>query len=348
MRKLARNALFALVLAVVVYAGFSAFADLNRVAQAIEGFPVGLFLAACGLAVGNYLVRLVRWNLYLRVVGVSAGGTESALVFFSGLVMAVSPAKVGEVLKSYLLKRSCNAPMADTVPVVVAERLTDLIAVLILTLGGVGSVPGAWPVVAAGGLLVAGLLVVVAWKRLALGILHLVGRIRRLSSVARHAEQSYLSMAALVQPGRLAWGVGLGLVAWLCEAVGFHLVLSGFSGMDPELGRSVFIYAFSTAAGAVSFLPGGLGVTEGGLVGLTLAMVAGSARSTAVGATVLIRIATLWLAVVVGFVAYALFEYRHRDDGSPSAELGAKSGQKQAQDKEEPHRHPEDSGGSGG
>ncbi len=373
MGKLIRNALFALVLAALVYAGFSVFADLHRVAHAIEGFPAGFFFAACGLAIANYMVRLVRWNLYLRVVGVSVPGGTSALVFFSGLVMAISPAKVGEVLKSYLLKRAAKAPMADTVPVVVAERLTDLVAVLILTLGGVGSVSGAWPVVVAGGLLVAGLLVVVAWKSLALGILHRVGRIGRLAGVARHAEQSYLSMAALVRPKRLAWGVALGLVAWLCEALGFHLVLSGFSGMDPELGRSVFIYAFSTAAGAVSFLPGGLGVTEGGLVGLTLAMVSGAVRSTAVAATVLVRIATLWLAVVVGFGAYALFEVRLRSEGKgpsdrskgpsdqgrgpsdqgkgPSdqgkGQSGAEAHQEDPEQEEQAHREPENGHGPG-
>ncbi len=354
MHRLARNAVIALVLAAVIYGGFSAFADLDKVTSAIRGVPPALFLAACGLAVANYLVRLVRWRLYLNVVGAKVGLGTSALVFFAGLVMAVSPAKVGEVLKAYLLKRAADVPMADVVPVVVAERLTDLIAVLLLTLGGIGAVPGAWPVVVAGALLVVVLLVVVAWRNLALGILHRLGSLPRLAGLARHAEQSYLAMAALVRPGRLAWGVALGLVAWLCEAIGFHLVLTGFSGLDPQIGRSVFIYAFSTAAGAVSFLPGGLGVTEGGLVGLTLAMIPGAVRSSAVAATVLIRVATLWLAVAVGFAAYALFEIywpvsRSSQGGGLQTEgSGAHADQDQPQHEQPGHGEPQNGGGPGG
>jgi uncharacterized membrane protein YbhN (UPF0104 family) len=50
-------------------------------------------------------------------------------------------------------------------------------------------------------------------------------------------------------------------------------------------------------------MPGGLGVTEGGLAGLTRILVP-TARAGAVSAAViLIRLATLWFAVAVGLVA---------------------------------------------
>jgi len=57
----------------------------------------------------------------------------------------------------------------------------------------------------------------------------------------------------------------------------------------------------------LSFLPGGLGVTEGAM---TLALVEGAAhfdRASAVAATLLTRLATLWFAVVlgIGFLALA-------------------------------------------
>ena len=63
-------------------------------------------------------------------------------------------------------------------------------------------------------------------------------------------------------------------------------------------GIAVFVYAIAMLAGALSFMPGGLGGAEAAMVAL---LVWGGASSPeAVAATVLIRLATLWFAVVLG------------------------------------------------
>jgi glycosyltransferase 2 family protein len=88
--------------------------------------------------------------------------------------------------------------------------------------------------------------------------------------------------------------------SWACECVGFALVCNAFPGAHVGLGLAVVIYAGTTIAGALSFLPGGLGVTEGAM---TFALVSGAAhfdRATAVAATLLTRLATLWFAVLLG------------------------------------------------
>ena len=60
------------------------------------------------------------------------------------------------------------------------------------------------------------------------------------------------------------------------------------------------IYAISVLAGAVSFIPGGLGSTEA-VMGLLLVLV-GAEPATAIAATIICRLATLWFAVVIGVV----------------------------------------------
>src|SRR5438309_188150 len=52
------------------------------------------------------------------------------------MAMAMTPGKVGEVLKSYLLKQVRGTPIATSAPIVVAERLTDGIAMLFLSAAG--------------------------------------------------------------------------------------------------------------------------------------------------------------------------------------------------------------------
>ncbi|HEX5063643.1 MAG TPA: flippase-like domain-containing protein, partial [Kofleriaceae bacterium] len=81
-------------------------------------------------------------------------------------------------------------------------------------------------------------------------------------------------------------------------------------GAHVDLGLAMVIYAGTTIAGALSFLPGGLGVTEGAM---SMALVKGAAKldpSTAVAATLLTRLATLWFAVVIGVAFLALARRR--------------------------------------
>src|SRR5207249_4789587 len=87
----------------------------------------------------NYLLRFLKWELYLRRLGVRIPLSDSFLIFLSGFSLTVTPGKVGEVLKSYLLREAHGVPMARTAPIVVAERLTDLVALALLAVVGVGT-----------------------------------------------------------------------------------------------------------------------------------------------------------------------------------------------------------------
>ena len=84
----------------------------------------------------NYLVRFGRWELYLKRAGIALPRKESFYIFMSGLVMTVTPGKMGELIKSYLLKESRQVPLTRSGPIVLAERFTDLLAVYLLTLLG--------------------------------------------------------------------------------------------------------------------------------------------------------------------------------------------------------------------
>ena len=61
------------------------------------------------------------------------------------------------------------------------------------------------------------------------------------------------------------------------------------------------IYATSTLLGAISFVPGGIGITEGTLTGLLT--LEGIGVSVALILSVMIRIFTLWYSASIGFIA---------------------------------------------
>jgi glycosyltransferase 2 family protein len=226
----------------------------------------------------------------------------------------VTPGKVGEVLKSYLLREAHGVPMARTAPIVVAERLTDLVALASLALIGVGALAGgeriAWVALALVGVAVA----VVASERLAHAVINLVGAMPGVGKLAPKLREFYGATKELLAPAPLILATLLSIVAWLCECVAFWLVLRGFAGADASLKLCTFIYATMTIAGALSFLPGGLGVQEIGMVKLLIAQAHGVSEPMAAAATFVTRLCTLWFAVIIGVVALVIMQRRTRID----------------------------------
>src|SRR4051812_14472669 len=312
--RLGRTLALAAAAGALFYVGFAAYSGFHKVVDALAHYAWATALGALALAAINYLLRFLKWELYLRRLGVRIPLRDSFGIFLSGFSLTVTPGKVGEVLKSYLLRELHGVPMARTAPIVVAERLTDLVALASLALVGVGALAGgervAWVALALVGVAVA----CVASERLAHSIIDLVGAMPVVGKLAPKLREFYGATKELLHPTPLVAATLLSVVAWLCECVAFWLVLRGFAGADASLKLCTFIYATMTIAGALSFLPGGLGVQEIGMVKLLIAQAHGVSEPMAAAATFVTRLCTLWFAVIIGVVALVIMQRRTRVD----------------------------------
>jgi uncharacterized protein (TIRG00374 family) len=198
-------------------------------------------------------------------------------------------------------------PIAKTAPIVLAERLTDLFAVVLLAALGSLAFPRGRAVAIAGAVVV-----LVAWALVVIrpvgeAFLRMAARLPVLGRFTARLEEAYDSLHGMVRPGPLLVATTLALVAWGLECVAVHVIASGFD--DGAIGwlEATFAYAAATLAGAVAMLPGCLGVTEVSMTGAFGALAPGMSGPTAVALTLLVRIATLWWAVLLGagaFLAY--------------------------------------------
>ena len=314
---LRRKLILGLALGFLAYAAIAFMADLVEVVRVGRSFPWLLFPAVCLLASGNYLLRLVRWNYYLRHLGIELGGRESAVVFFAGLAMSITPGKFGELLKTQYVKNINGTNRRRTAPVVLAERITDLIGVLLLASFGIFHFRYGEVIFFICLGLIGASLVIISSRKLSLSLLALASRFPLIGKVAHKLEEAYENIAALVRPQPLALSTILSVVAWGCEGFGFYLIINAFPGTDVSLMSAFFIYAFATVVGAVSMLPGGLVATEGTMTGLLILLKVQAA--VAVAATLITRLATLWFAVVLGLVVTAI--WRRLLEGSKHVEL---------------------------
>jgi glycosyltransferase 2 family protein len=307
-----RKVIIGVVVGALVYAGVVLYADVDALRGALTGYEWWTFGAALGLVSVGYALRWAKWEIYLRILGIRLPLARSILAFLAGFVMTVTPGKVGEVVKSVLLRQSDGIPVARTAPVVLAERLTDLIALIVLAAMGIGTYQyGATALLAVSALVVAGV-VVLSWERGILAGLAAIGRLPLGAKVAPKLQEAYVATRILLRLRPLLITTAISIGAWGLEAVAFVLIVRGFGPVDPALsaplGAGGFVYAMTTIIGAVSFLPGGLGVTEAGMISALQVLEIVSLPAVASAASILARLATLWWAVVVGVVAFAAYQ----------------------------------------
>lgn len=294
-------ALGAMAIGALLYVGGSLWAGLPQMRDQLARFQWPLAVPILLLTLLNYGLRFAKWHYLLGRLGVVMPVREDAWNFTAGLAMVISPGKAGELLKPYVVRERTGAPMATTIPALVTERLTDGIAMLLLASVGITTfaadrlhyvtVPAALTVLGLG---------VLASERLTNLSLMILERLPGVRAVVPKVRVMIDAMRRCASPLPLLLTVGVSIVAWGAECLGYLLVLHGL-GVEASLRAATFLYAFATVAGGA--MPGGLGVAEGALVAMPMAILPGINEAQAVTSAMLIRVATLWLGVGLGAVA---------------------------------------------
>jgi uncharacterized protein (TIRG00374 family) len=306
-----RRVLYVMLLGVAIYGAFAVWRGLGAMGETLATFHWWAFGAACALAFGNYVLRFFKWEIYLAQLGIrGVPKVDSFLTFLSGFVLTVTPGKVGEVFKSLVLFETHGVPIARTAPIVVAERVTDLIGVIVLIVVGSLGFHGGLAWAGAGAAVVGTLISVISSRKLSLAIIARIERAPgRLGRLGPKLHQAYDSLATMLSPANLIAPTLLSIGAWSLECLALWVVLRGF-GQETSAPLCFFFYATSTLAGALVPVPGGLGVTETFLEG-QMHELGRVSTNVSTAAMILVRFATLWFAVLVGFVSLSLLKRRH-------------------------------------
>ncbi len=233
--------------------------------------------------------------------------------------MTPTPGKVGEILKSYLLKQVRGTPLAASAPVIMAERFTDALAMLVLASAGLVLFDYGRPLLVGIAIFAVIFLIIFQNRAVFNRLLSLGERIPVVSRGVHHFHAFYNSSYELFRLPNLLFGVVLGVVSWSGEVAAFVLVMLGL-GMQFSVTLMIicaFILSASTLIGSVSLLPGGLGTADASITGMLQFLVQAPyitgfvmTQNIAVAATLLIRFATLWFGVGLGLIALSIMQRR--------------------------------------
>jgi uncharacterized protein (TIRG00374 family) len=304
------------LLGLLVSVGVAFYADAGEVLDAIRGFEPFAGLAAVALGLAAFVLRGWRWHWFLRRVGEPRiSRAASADVYAAGFAMTVTPGRVGEWVKSYYVQALGGPPAARTAPIILAERITDMLGLVLLAAAGLFVYRTAIWVVAASGALALFLLLTLTHRPTGRLTARALARIPVLRNLVPHAEEFYASAAGLLTPRTIPTATAIAFASWVCEAAAYWCVLVGI-GVEPSgrlMFQAAFIWPVASLAGGLFLTPGGLGVAEGGLAALGASLVDGLARGPAAAAALLARFATLWIGVGIGLLAMLSLWRRTRE-----------------------------------
>ena len=216
---------WAIVFGALLYVGGSVWAGLGEVSEQLQSFSWSIYVVVLLLTLVNYGLRFVKWHYLLRLLRVEISWRQDLTIFVAGLSMVISPGKAGELLKPYLVSRQSRVPMATTLPALVAERLTDGIAMVLLAAISVGTYAAdqAWVLWVLGGIAAAGL-AVLAHEGVSLRLLGILERLPLVGRWGHKLEELYRAMRTCVSPLPLLLTTFLSVIAWGAECLGYLLV----------------------------------------------------------------------------------------------------------------------------
>ena len=299
------NKILIVVIAVIgLYAAFLIYSDINTISSKISDFKIEIIPIILLLVTSGWFVLFFRWHLLLRNAKIFIPVKDSFLIFTSGFALTIIPGKVGELVKSQLLKTKFGIARSKTVPIVILEQFYSAIGIVTLSFFGIWYFELGVYVL---GFFTAALVfvfVLLSSRKAFNKIVTLLERRKFTSKFVEPLSSSYDAIKNGIRGPITLYASGLSILFWLIEAISIYFILLAFGVEAIGFLTIISTYTTSIMLGILSFLPIGIGVVEGTLT--SFFTMQGIDVSLALTIVVVIRLFTRWYGVSFGFIALKL------------------------------------------
>jgi uncharacterized protein (TIRG00374 family) len=348
MQKYRKQIFIGLLLALGIYILLLVVADsqgqleTDGIVRQIQSFPWYLIPLVIACQLGVIAFRFAEWHYYLGVIDArdKISLADSLIIFVATFTMVVSPGKAAEIVKAVLLKTKTGVPVARSAPIVIAERVVDGLAVILimattLLLAGDALNLGTYNGIDYGTLsrtiiysslaLITAGLIVIQIQPLAYFFLNLLPKIPLIRRLHQPLIDFYESSREIFSLRHVLPMTVVGVGVYMSSIAGFMVILTGL-GLPFSWNlflQATFIVGVSSAVGALSFVPNGAGVTEISTTGMLLALVSPLyvivTPGFAAAAALLQGFFHKWFRVLVGLLVALIFQNRLFSDDFEAA-----------------------------
>jgi hypothetical protein len=331
------------VLAIGLFVWFLSHANLTSVAAQVRRARIDLLVLGFFAVVLTYVIRAWRWQYLLHPIGPTRFRTAFRTTVIGFAALGVLPARVGDVLRPYLLARQEGLSVSATLATIVMERVLDMVAVLTLlavyvwSVGASSTIPPpllrpieiSAAVAGLTALTLLGLMWIFATHPERIGDFVLTaGRLlppRIAAKVSEFARKFSAGFAAARDPRALALATAWSFPLWLAIAAETWLVTIAFGIVMPFTGT--FLLQALLVIGVAVPTPGAIGsYHEAYRIGATTFF--GAAEDAAVAAAIVTHAVSYFPVVLTGILFMA-------QDGLSFGRLQSLAGTKEVPDTDE-------------
>ena len=288
--------------------------DVAAAGRIVAGAAIGPLIVAMAIFLVGVALRFVIWRTLLppRADGSRVSAGRLAPILMVGLLgNAVLPARLGEVIRAYLVSRRENVALGGALGSIALERVVDTAMLAMMAfVAAVAAGAAVWMVRGTGLLAAAGVVVLVALATT--GLRPFMGLLTRLSAI--HALEAPLGAVGRRLERFVHWSGGshrrramgitmcLSGAAWLCNAAMFGLVGQSVGASISPVG-ALLIMAITVLSTAIPSAPAYVGTYE--LAAVTVATSLGVPPETALALAVLSHVLGLLPTAIGGSAALA-------------------------------------------
>ena len=248
----------------------------------------------------SWIPLYLRWRLLCKNLGIHISFRNDFFVYIAGFALSITPAKVGELLRTQILREKSGIQRTQTTPLIFIEKFYDLLGAVIASSFGIVYFPEIGIIVLGGFILSIIIFILFSSKITFDKSIILLSKFKFTKKFIEPLSKSHEILKISTKPKILTPSIILSILYWLTISSAVFYVLKALSIDSLDFLEIVSIYTSSLFLGALSFLPGGLGIAEGSFTGLL--NVQGISLSAAVVIVIIVRLFTLWFNVVIGFI----------------------------------------------
>lgn len=297
-----KKALIILVTVIIFYGIILFLSDLNKISQILTNVKIELYFLLFPLTFLTLLIQGWRYHLTLAKLNIRLSFKESFLIYLSGLSMTLTPGGAGSIIKSHILKKKTGRSFSNTTPVIIYEKWLELVA--IITIIGILLF---WSdlleskIIFGIGVFISIFVFIIFKKNMGLQFLNsILYKFKFLKRFNIEIHEFKTATKQLTTWKSFLELLGITYLSKIVPMISVYLVFSIF-GLDFNIFSSSQIYFTSLIAGILSFIPGGIVITEGSFLGLLIKT--GVSFSSATVLVLLVRFLTFWFPTILGFIA---------------------------------------------
>lgn len=296
------NRLIVVLVAVIgIYAVFLFMSDYNIISEKISNFKINYLPLILLLVSASWIPLIIKWHFLLKNSEINIPLSKSIAIFFSGSAFEITPGQIGILIKSQLLKTSSNISRTKTVPIVIVEKIYDLIGAILASVIGIIILGMEFYLIIIAISVLVFIFFFMYHRRSSELFFNRMTKLKLFSKYVENISEFYDIIKKSTSVKASVICILLALTYWFMISAAAYYTLIAFDINILDYLKILAIYTTSTLLGAISFIPGGIGITEGSIAGLLT--LNGLDISTALILSVMIRVLTLWYTVCVGFIA---------------------------------------------